>query len=78
MTAGYASAERAAPEAPAASPLPRVLEPGEVNPVQAPVACNVPDGTTHPLPDLAAKGWQVRRGVWVCPADPRTADIEAG
>jgi hypothetical protein len=30
----------------------------------APVAAELPDGTPHPDPFLAERGWQVLRGVW--------------
>ncbi len=43
-------------------PLPRVLGTG---PVRGPVAASLPDGTPHPDPFLAGRGWQARGGIWV-------------
>lgn len=45
-------------------PLPRVLADHEANPVLAPVAAGLPDGTPHADPYLAARGWQARGGLY--------------
>lgn len=39
-------------------------------PVPPPVtpARSLPDGTPHPVPAMAAHGWQVRGGIYVRPA----------
>jgi hypothetical protein len=49
-------------------PLPRVLEPGEVSPVRTPVAAALPDGTPHPAPYLAGRGWQAQSGIYTAAA----------
>jgi hypothetical protein len=40
-------------------------------------ACTLPDGTPHPDPVLAARGWQVDRGLYQR-TGTRSADREAG
>ena len=56
-------------------PLPRVLEPGEVSGIRAPVAATLPDGTPHADPFLARRGWQAQDGLYV--RQPQ-AQLEAG
>jgi hypothetical protein len=46
-------------------PLPRLLEPAETNPVRAPRAVTLPDGTPHADPFLAERGWQAQGGLYV-------------
>jgi hypothetical protein len=37
-------------------------------PKDAPIAATLPDGTPHPDPVLAAKGWQALGGIYQVPA----------
>ena len=54
--------------------LPRLLDPAYAAP-RALEATGLPDGTAHPDPVLAARGWQAQGGI--CHRVPQ-AELEAG